>query len=170
MVLTPRRWCQVRGKQNFSRMTVARKPGHRGERGVSRNPSRRESRIASAEPVCSCAFCPITIAHETAGAARTRLSLRPLALRGRPADARLGRIAPRDRGRTSSRCLTIESEIHSHVTDNQKKLACPIPPQRSKSTLVLGVEQQIKASPSPGGSIGSGEYLSSPSTIPHSQL
>ena len=56
--LTPRRWCQVRGKQNFSRMRVARKPGHPGERGISRNPSRRESRIASAEPVCSCAFCP----------------------------------------------------------------------------------------------------------------
>src|ERR1700721_2872628 len=37
-------------------MTVARKPGHRGERGISRNPPRRECRIASAEPVCSCAF------------------------------------------------------------------------------------------------------------------
>src|SRR3981189_3758991 len=37
-------------------MTVARKPGHRGERGISRKPPRRESRIASAEPVCSCAF------------------------------------------------------------------------------------------------------------------
>src|SRR5450755_3168463 len=30
VVLTPRRWRQVRGKQ-FSRMTVANKPGHRGE-------------------------------------------------------------------------------------------------------------------------------------------
>src|SRR5258708_30626673 len=37
-------------------MTVARKPGHRGEHDISRNPPRRESRIASAEPVCSCAF------------------------------------------------------------------------------------------------------------------
>src|SRR3977135_486362 len=37
-------------------MTVARKPGHRGEHGVSRKPLRREGRIASAEPVCSCAF------------------------------------------------------------------------------------------------------------------
>ena len=35
---------------------VARKPGHQGERGVSRKPPRREGRIASAEPVCSCAF------------------------------------------------------------------------------------------------------------------
>src|SRR5260370_19197304 len=37
-------------------MTVARKPGHRGELGVSRKPLRREGRDASAEPVCSCAF------------------------------------------------------------------------------------------------------------------
>ena len=36
VVLTPRRWCQVGGKQNFPLMTVARKPGHRGERVISR--------------------------------------------------------------------------------------------------------------------------------------
>jgi hypothetical protein len=30
------------------------------------------------EPVCSCAFSYVQLAHETAGAARTRLSLRPL--------------------------------------------------------------------------------------------
>jgi hypothetical protein len=41
-------------------------------------PSRRESRDASAEPVCSCALSFVHFAHETAGAARTRLSLRPL--------------------------------------------------------------------------------------------
>src|SRR5450631_4087156 len=34
VVLTPRRWRQVRGKQ-FSRMTVANKPGHRGEHEIS---------------------------------------------------------------------------------------------------------------------------------------
>jgi hypothetical protein len=32
----------------------------------------------SAEPVCSCAHFLVHIAHETAGAARTRSSLRPL--------------------------------------------------------------------------------------------
>jgi len=32
----------------------------------------------SAEPVCSCAHFLVHIAHETAGAARARLSLRPL--------------------------------------------------------------------------------------------
>ena len=41
---------------SFSGAMVARKPGHQGERGVSRKPPRREGRIASAEPVCSCAF------------------------------------------------------------------------------------------------------------------
>src|SRR6476660_6024190 len=67
---------------SFREVTVAKKPGHRGEYEVSRKPLRRESRDASAEPVCSCAFFFVHFAHETAGAARTRLSLRPLLLRG----------------------------------------------------------------------------------------
>jgi len=50
----PRRWHQVCG--NIRETTVARKPGHRGERVISCKPLRREGRIASAEPVCSCAF------------------------------------------------------------------------------------------------------------------
>src|SRR6478672_13591181 len=40
-------------------------------------PLRREGRIASAEPVCSCALSFVHFAHETAGAARTRHSLLP---------------------------------------------------------------------------------------------
>ena len=63
---------------SICKMTVARKPGHRGELEVSRKPPRREGRIASAEPVCSCALSSVHFAHETAGAARTRSSLRPL--------------------------------------------------------------------------------------------
>jgi hypothetical protein len=39
----------------------------------------------------------IHFARETAGAARTRLSLRPLLSRRVKDDANLGRIAPRDR-------------------------------------------------------------------------
>jgi hypothetical protein len=58
VVLTPRRWCQVGddashhagdgGKQ-------ARSPGR--ARNKPLKPLRREGRIASAEPVCSCVFC-----------------------------------------------------------------------------------------------------------------
>jgi hypothetical protein len=39
----------------------------------------------------------VQIAHETVGAARTRLSLRPLIFGGGKRKAKLGRIAPRDR-------------------------------------------------------------------------
>jgi hypothetical protein len=35
VVLTPRRWRQVLEKQSFLGMTVANKPGHRGEREIS---------------------------------------------------------------------------------------------------------------------------------------
>src|SRR6266566_2824511 len=50
-------------------------------------------------------------AHETAGAARTRLSLRPLVLSRAAIDAKLGRIAPRECEAVSAdtRCLKIES-------------------------------------------------------------
>jgi len=82
VVLAPRCWRQAL-RNYFREVTVARKPGHRGELEVSRKPPRRESRIASAGPVCSCALSFAQIAHETAGAARTRLSLRPLHFRGR---------------------------------------------------------------------------------------
>jgi hypothetical protein len=43
----------------------------------------------------------VHVAHETAGAARTRLSLRPLRFRRVQVDAKLGRLAPRERGRSS---------------------------------------------------------------------
>jgi hypothetical protein len=45
----------------------------------------------------------IHFARETAGAARTRLSLRPRLSRRVKDDANLGRIAPRDRETVSSR-------------------------------------------------------------------
>jgi len=82
VVLAPRCWCQVPGKQ-ASRGDGGKKAVRREEHVISRKPSRREGRIASAEPVCSCAYSTIS-AHGTAGAARTRSSLRPLLIeRGR---------------------------------------------------------------------------------------
>ena len=80
-----------------------KKAVHRGEHEVSRNPSRRESRDASAGPVCSCARSHAQIAHETAGAACTRLSLRPLFSVEGGSYAKLGRIsAARTRTHTLS--------------------------------------------------------------------
>src|SRR5437763_13159761 len=81
--------------------TVARKPGRRGERGISRKPLRREGRIVSANlwRLRSCAFL---FACEAMGAAGTRLSLHPPSFEGDP-KRQLGRLAPRERGRTSLR-------------------------------------------------------------------
>jgi hypothetical protein len=49
-------------------------------------------------PVCSCAFSYAQIARETAGAASTRSSLRPLITERAKNDAKLGRIQPRESG------------------------------------------------------------------------
>src|ERR1700686_4220184 len=78
----------------FSPATVARKPGHRGEREVSRKPSRRESRMFPVEPVVlpPCFFCT-----GPTGAIGTRLSLRPLIEEGGNPKAKLARNARRDR-------------------------------------------------------------------------
>ena len=54
VVLTPRCWRQLGGKCPAG--DGGKRAVHRGEHEVSRNPSRRESRDASAGPVCSCAF------------------------------------------------------------------------------------------------------------------
>jgi len=43
VVLTPRRWRQACGV--IREATVAKQPGHRGERGISRKPLRREGRV-----------------------------------------------------------------------------------------------------------------------------
>src|SRR5450756_2134075 len=72
-----------------------------------------------------CVFLCI-FAHETAGAARTRLSLRPLLIERGQTDATLGRIAPRECGRASYCCLTIESEIHAASRRSGERFArCP---------------------------------------------
>src|SRR5215207_6689682 len=74
-------WCQVCGKC----------PADDGDKGNSLTgestkyavkPLRGEGRDVSAEPVCSCAPNAHFLAHETAGAVGTRLSLRPLFKRG----------------------------------------------------------------------------------------
>src|ERR1700676_1323221 len=66
-------WREVSRRRRWQKSSA-----HRGEHEGSRKPLRREGRMLSAEPVCSCAHFLVHFAHETAGAARTRLSLRPL--------------------------------------------------------------------------------------------
>jgi hypothetical protein len=66
-------------RAGFREATEARKPDTPGRaRYRPLKPLRREGRSVSAEPVCSCAHVLHNFAHGTAGAARTRSSLRPL--------------------------------------------------------------------------------------------
>src|SRR3979490_2460103 len=95
-------------------MTVARKPGHGGERGISRKPLRREGRDASAEPVCSCAFFCACLHTRPRVQRAPGFPCAPVFFSRGAIHAKLGRIAPRECGRTSSRCMTIELEIHPH--------------------------------------------------------
>src|SRR6266436_1580743 len=120
-------------------MTVARKPGHRGEHEISRKPLRREGRIASAEPVCSCAFFCAFGAHETAGAARTRLSLRPL-VHSEGANRRKARTHRAARMRThilslfDIRICISEKPVTSGVPDGGHGAIAPLPTLRFPAT------------------------------------
>src|SRR2546421_12942395 len=72
-------------------MTVANKPAHRGEHEVSRKTIAQGMSECFRCPVCSCAPTMCILAHETAGAARTRHSLRPRFSREAKEFASLGR-------------------------------------------------------------------------------
>src|SRR6266446_6427092 len=90
-------------------MTVARKPGHRGEHEISRKTIAQGMPGCPGEPVVTTLVC-FLLAREAAGAAGTRHSLCPLLSRERPYITRARRAA---RWRTCILldCLKIESEV-----------------------------------------------------------
>src|SRR5205814_10690119 len=77
-------------------VTVTTSPLHRGEHEVSRKAIAQGMSDCLRCPVCSCAPFLRTLAHETAGAARTRHSLRPRFSREAMLMHRSGEIAPRE--------------------------------------------------------------------------
>jgi hypothetical protein len=87
----------------FPPATVARKAAHRGEHEVSRKAIAQGMSDCLRCPVCSCAPFLRSLAHETAGAARTRHSLRPRFSRGAMRWQSSGEIAPRERSHLSFR-------------------------------------------------------------------
>jgi hypothetical protein len=94
--------------------------GHRGERAVSRNPSRGESRSDPVEPVVhSCVLC----AHDR-GCNRHPAFPAPSVSREGEADSNLGRIAPRECGRIYSRCLKFESDVSARHCLRQTRSVC----------------------------------------------
>jgi len=102
-------------------VTVAKKPGHRGEREVSRKPPRRESRRCSGSPVVlpPCFFC----CTGPTGAIGTRLSLRPLNSRGSTDDARPGLGMPRECGVALFPCHCERSDAIRTISADEARIA-----------------------------------------------
>src|SRR5208283_4181262 len=97
VVLTPRRWRQVPGKQASPGMTVARTPDHREEHEVNRKTIAQGMSDRLRCPVCSCAFFA-QFAHETVGCSAHPAFPAPSDLRERKFLAKLGHIGPRECG------------------------------------------------------------------------
>ena len=98
----------------------------RGERGISRKAIAQGRPGVLRCPVCSCAFCFVQTARETAGAARTRSSLRPL-FRWRDNEMQtFGRNASRDRLRIfhcrhpRRRVIQYSRDVHDGIEKPQR--------------------------------------------------
>ena len=100
VVRAPRCWRYVGGKRPAD--NGGKRAVHRGEHEVSRRAIAQGRPECCRCPVCSCAVLFAQIARETAGAASTRSSLRPLFSRRANEGANLGRSAPRDRETVST--------------------------------------------------------------------
>src|SRR5215216_899953 len=107
------------GRRGAGVKLAIRSAGDGGKRAVLRE-EHEVSRKAIAQgrpecsrcPVCSCAVLFAQIARETAGAAGTRSSLRPLFSRRTNEDANLGQIMPRECEDSSSRHCERSEAIH----------------------------------------------------------
>src|SRR5437764_8492369 len=97
------------------------KAGHRGKIKVSRKAIGQGRPECSRRPVCSCARSYAQIAHETAGAASTRSSLRPLIPKRANEDANLGRNAPRECETISE---TISSAAKQSISPHKERMDC----------------------------------------------
>src|SRR5438445_11810913 len=119
VVLTPRCWRQAGGR--YPAGDGGKRAVHRGERAISRKAIAQGRPECSRCPVCSCAFLFAQIARETAGAASTRSSLRPLISRRAKGDANLGRITPRECETVST---VIASEAKQSMSRHKERMDC----------------------------------------------
>jgi hypothetical protein len=107
VVLAPRRWCQVCGKQ-FPQAMVANKPGTPGRARSNRKTIAQGMPGDAGVPVMLvCLFS--LLACEVSGASRARHFLRPLDWRREKILANLGRVAPRDCGALPRHCERSEA-------------------------------------------------------------
>jgi hypothetical protein len=104
VVPTPRRWRPCTWETfDFPGRDGGKSAVLRGEHVISRKAIAQGRPGVLRCPVCSCASCFVPTAHGTAGAARTRSSLRPL-FGGQGYLQNFGRIAPRECETISRHC------------------------------------------------------------------
>jgi hypothetical protein len=84
------------GNQNFPLMMVAKEPGHQGELGISRNPSRRESRMPPLD-LYARVRCLLPICTRDRGCSAHPAFPAPSCFEGGTNRKNLGLIKPRDR-------------------------------------------------------------------------
>src|SRR5437773_8857250 len=120
VVLTPRCWRQAGGKCPAG--DGGKRAVRRGELEVSRKAIAQGRPECSRCPVCSCAFLFAQIARETAGAASTRSSLRPLRNEeGEKLHKARAYSAARTRNHIHRHCERSEA-IHCHLV--HRKMDC----------------------------------------------
>jgi hypothetical protein len=83
--------------------TVAKKPGHRGEREITVKTIAQGRPDCFGEPVVTMLVWFFKFPREAAGASGTRLSLRPLIFRGQEVQAKLARTG----GEIAKLCLLL---------------------------------------------------------------
>jgi hypothetical protein len=102
---------------------VARKPGHRGEHGISRKTIAQETPGKSGEPVVNMLVCFTYFAREAAGAAGTRRFLRPLLSEGS------GHTSDASRRENAESCIQAGSawfhhSRRTHVPQEEGEVPC----------------------------------------------
>ena len=108
---------------------------HRGERAISRKTTAQGKPDASAEPVCSCALFICAFCTRDRGCSAHPAFPAPSCSSRVAIDTKLGRIAPRERGRTSYRCMAIESASGEITAPGRS-----IPDPQDHSSFFLGCD------------------------------
>ena len=119
-------WRPDAGAKFFEKQTLLRgdggkNAGHRGEHAISRKPLRREGRMPPLNLYARVRFFAQLCTRDRGCQPAPGFPCALCLSEGERETQSSGAIAPRQCGRTSSRCMTIESEIHTHVVPGKPK-------------------------------------------------
>ena len=132
VVPTSRCWRQCTWRQSLSGRNGGKRAVLRGEYAISRKAIAQGMSDVLRCPVCSCAHILVHIAHETAGAARIRHSLRPLFDEGGKLLAKLGQSVPREYETVSAVIVCNKRGAFVHESEAKQSIS----PRKGKNGLL----------------------------------